>query len=64
MIKLELEPSEAMTLAIALAIAKQAETNAHERAEFENLLETIQDLRKQEVDAFIESIKEDSQNEK
>lgn len=64
MIKLELTSSEAMTLAIALAIAKQAETNAHERAEFENLLETIQDLRKQEVDAFIESIKEDSQNEK
>lgn len=64
MIKLELTSSEAMTLAIALAIAKQAETNAHERAEFENLLETIQDLRKQEVDAFIESIKKESQNEK
>lgn len=60
MIKLELTSGEAMTLAIALAIAKQAETNAHERAEFENLLETIQDLRKQEVDAFIESIKQES----
>lgn len=63
MIKLELEPSEAMTLAIALAIAKQAETSAHERAEFENLLETVQELRKKEQDEFMQSIKEGSQNE-
>ena len=62
MIKLELEPSEAMTLAIALAIAKQAETNAHERAEFESLLETVQELRKKEQDEFMQSIKQESQN--
>lgn len=62
MIKLELTPGEAMTLAIALGIAKQAETNDQERAEFEKLLTRVQALRTTEHNELMEQLKE-AQNE-
>lgn len=58
MIKLELTSGEAMTLAIALAIAKQAETNDNERAEFEKLLTRVQALRANEHNELMEQLKE------